>query len=118
MSGGETDEEEGATDSSSDSEPSSCVERDLGSLIVPSSRPALTNSTGILRSLLPASKALLRWPDTKRASSARENLGFSATRSHQFTFTVKTEGAETYLLPLATAGTWKAYGVECVLECS
>lgn len=84
LSGGKADEEvEGATESSSsDSEPESSVAAVAftfsGSLRVPCSSPALTNSTGMLRSFLPASKAFLRWPSTKRASSASEYLGFSA----------------------------------------
>jgi hypothetical protein len=49
-------------------------------LIVPSRQPALTNCMGISRSFLPESKALARWLETKRASSARENLEIAANR--------------------------------------
>lgn len=44
------------------------------SLMVPSRRPALTKVMGIWRSFLPASNAVERWPDVKRASSASENV--------------------------------------------
>ena len=65
LSGGKADEEvEGAMESPSDSEPESSVAAVAvtfsGSFKVPCSSPALTNSTGMLRSFLPASKAFLR----------------------------------------------------------
>ena len=81
LSGGERDEDvDGAIDSSSDSEPDSAFTCSR-SLIVPSNSPALTNCTGMSRNFLPDSKAFLRWPRTKRASSASENLGFTAGKT-------------------------------------